>query len=192
MAAARSNASISGAVILALLGLGDGATAAASFSGRDLLDEAQCAAALSTAAAVPLAHTTLQLFTTLGHGSPLLAQHPQVIATLLAGVERWIGELVGRLAQPQPAQYMYAGGLPQVVVIDAIDLDLLVGLTEMLRVARRANWFLFDDSNVSKQNIRFGVRSARCVAAFVVGGLGSGCADLSRVCNISQKARSVR
>ena len=134
VAAARWNASVSGAVFLALLGLGDSTTAAASFSGRALLDEAQCAAALSTAAAVPLSHVSLQLFTTLGHGSPLLAQHPQVIATLLAGVERWIGELVGRLAQPQPAQpYEYAGGQPQVVVIDAVDLDLLVGLTEMLR-----------------------------------------------------------
>ena len=146
---AQWGAANSGAVALALLGLesGDGTGTSGS---HVTLDDTQMAAVLSTFAGVPISHKTLYLFTTLGRDYRLLAHHSAAIGTLLSNLERWVGELVGRLsASTAPPSYakvgqMSGGGgggsdgtaaaVATPVVIAAVDLDLLGCVIEMLRV----------------------------------------------------------
>lgn len=140
--AAQWDSTVSGAVALALLGLENGDGTGASET-QVAIDETQKATVLSTFAGLPLSHKTVHLFTIIARDHRLLAQHSAAIDTLLTAVERWLDELVARLcassAPPAYDQVGIGGGRTEVpaaspVVILAVDLDMLGGIMEMLRV----------------------------------------------------------
>jgi hypothetical protein len=135
----------SGAVALALLGLENGDGTGASDT-QIAIDETQKATVLTTFARLPLSYKTVYLFTIMARDHRLLAQHSAAIDTLLTAVERWVDELVARLcASSAPPAYDRVGQMPvgggcdgmaaaSPVVILAVDLDMLGSIMEMLRV----------------------------------------------------------
>lgn len=142
---AQWEATVSGAVALALLGLENGDGTGAS-GAQVAIDETQKATVLSTFAGLPLSHKTVHLFTTVARDHRLLAQHSAAIDCLLRAVERWLDELVARLcASAAPPAYDKVGQIPAgggsdgaasaaPVLISAVDFDMLGGVMEMFRV----------------------------------------------------------